>query len=58
MWVTRNKLGLTLWRNKPYRDSGIWNMQGEYSMCSLDDNLFPELTYNDNPIEVEIIQKR
>lgn len=58
-WVAVDDDGdLFLYRTKPARDevSGMW-MSGE---CPLDVgiNLFPDLTWDSEPIEVEIILKR
>lgn len=55
LWVARDKNGeLYLYNEKPerYNDSGVWCACG---ICSKsDNNLFPGLTWEDDPIEVEI----
>ena len=55
MWVARNKIGsLVLWSEKPKRDGNIWN-SNKYLMCTLDYNLFPDLKWEDEPIEVDLV---
>lgn len=63
MWVTRDKNGLlTLWVNEyPKRKHGIWIVleedNYEYWGVPIDKNLFPNLTWEDEPIEVELTIK-
>lgn len=68
MWVARNKNGqLTLFEGRPTRDeeNEIWNHYTIYSNCTdsniqhfsakiLDRKMFPELKWEDEPIEVTL----
>lgn len=63
-WVARdsngpNDLGLRVYSVKPKRMEGLkrWNGHGEKSTL-IDCRLFPDLTWSDDPIEVELIIKR
>lgn len=63
-WVARNgsgpnDLGLRVYSVKPDRmkNRDEWNGHGEKSTL-IDCRLFPDLTWDDAPIEVEIILKR
>ena len=63
MWVARYKDGeLDLYRNKPQRCDAIgwshenWDSYDEH-WIQLDSKLFPDLTWNDEPIEVELVRK-
>lgn len=55
LWVARDKSGeLYLYNEKPefYNDCKVWFAGG---ICAkLDNNLFPDLTWYDEPIEVEL----
>lgn len=57
LWVARDKNGeLYIYNEKPecycYNDSKVWFAGG---ICAkLDNNLFPDLTWKDEPIEVEL----
>lgn len=62
-WVARDECGLLFYRKKPYRYDGIfyshWTDEyGPNSEIPLDDSLFPELTWEDEPIEVELIIRK
>ena len=68
MWIARDKDGeLTLFSNKPHRctDAG-WNNESwdvvsmdEFTdTMILDSNMFPDLTWEDEPIEVELVIKQ
>ena len=63
MWVARDKDGeLTLYSNKPRRCEFIgWNHEswdsGNDYWIELDSKLFPDLTWDDEPIEVELVRK-
>lgn len=54
-WVARDKSGeLYLYNEKPecYNDCKVWFAGG---ICAkLDNNVFPDLTFEDEPIEVEL----
>lgn len=63
-WVARdgngpNDLGLRVYSVKPKRMEGLkrWNGNGEKSTL-IDSSLFPDLTWDDDPIEAELIIKR
>lgn len=63
-WVARdgggpNDLGLRVYSVKPKRMEGLkrWNGRGEKTTL-IDCRLFPDLTWDSEPIEVEIIFKR
>lgn len=55
LWVARDNNGeLYLYNEKPecYNDSKVWFACG---ICAkLDNNLFPDLTWEDEPLEVEL----
>lgn len=56
MWVARNKDGwLVLFESKPVRGEGFWytNSRDDDSM-PINSSLFPDLKWEDEPIEVEI----
>lgn len=58
MWVARDKSGcLHLFSDKPERQKignlEYWRLNLAYSILSMDDKLFPELTWEDEPIEVD-----
>lgn len=63
-WVARDEVAIrpTLYTSKPLRQKkGFENGYWEYGMqigLSLDPNLFPDLTWDDDPQEVELIIKR
>lgn len=55
-WVARDYDGdVFLYQNEPDRNEIAWN---GYMMHSLPIDSFPDLTWDDDPIEVEIIIKR
>lgn len=62
MYTARDKSGkLWLFRSKPVRGSigaeAIWVPFGRDSKCfEIDSELFPRLTWQDEPLEVELIQ--
>ena len=62
-WVARDECGLWLYREKPYRVEGTFcshwsDKNGPNSELSLDINIFPELTWEDEPIEIELIIRK
>lgn len=62
-WVVRDECGLWLYREKPYRVEGTFcshwtDKNGPNSELPLDINIFPELTLEDEPIEVEILIRK
>ena len=58
-WVARDDDGqlLYLYDSMPTRGINMWNDHGSL-LTHLDDNLFPNLTWESDPIEVEITIKR
>ena len=58
LWVARDKSGeLCLYADKPHRrhDWGIWQVVWLCDIFSrIPNNLFPDLTWEDEPIEVEL----
>lgn len=61
MWVARDKNGaLYLYEHKPTGKYGSWfDLEADDAdfLIRLDDSRFPELKWEDEPIEVDIIQK-
>lgn len=61
-WVARASDGhLALFKRKPDREIYMRSNNGLWfggSMTELDSSLFPDLTWDDDPIEVELIIKR
>ena len=54
LWIARDKNGATyLFVSKPYRDKmfDIWNGS---EFCKINKNLFPDITWDDEPLEVEL----
>lgn len=58
MWVARDKDGeLILFYNKPFRlEYDRWATTW-INWMKLDSKLFPDLTWDDEPIEVELVRK-
>lgn len=58
-WVARDEDGhLFMYSTKPERDEALQEWMGRYANFDLRDYLFPDLTWDDDPQEVEIIIKR
>ena len=58
-WVAKDECGLWFYRNKPYRVTGVlvshWtDVNGPNSEIGLSEELFPELTWESEPVEVEL----
>ncbi len=54
-WVARNKKGtLTLFEQIPRRCENHW-WDRDYQSCELEPDYFPDLKWEDEPIEVELI---
>lgn len=52
-WIAREKYGgVSLYVTKPYRDGEYWITTGNYYL--FDRCLFPEITYENSPQEVEL----
>lgn len=58
-WVARDSDGnLFMYSIKPERHEVLQVWIGRHTDCSMCNNLFPDLTWDDDPIEVELIIKR
>lgn len=58
MWITRDSGGaLLLHTEKPilYKSSGIWDSENWFE---IDSNLYPEVTFENSPQEIELIIKK
>ena len=59
MWIARDKDGeLTLFSNKPHRYTEVWWNDEFNDTMILNQNMFPNLTWEDEPIEVELVIKQ
>lgn len=68
MWVARDKDGdLNLFSHKPHRctdvgwDNESWDVVSEDNLIDfmlINPNMFPDLTWEDEPIEVELVVKQ
>lgn len=61
-WMARDADGdLNFYYDKPRREKAVWD-EPQYwigeTQIDLDPDLFPDLTWDDDPIEVEIVIKR
>lgn len=53
MWIARDKDNeLWLYSSKPHRVSGCWT--SGYYEALLPEEMFPELTWDNEPVEVEL----
>lgn len=58
-WVARDEDGhLFMYCTKPERDESLQVWMGRYADFDLRNALFPDLTWDDDPIEVELIIRR
>ena len=58
-WVARDADGnMFMYCTKPERDENLQMWMGRYANCGIRNDLFPDLTWDDDPQEVEIIIKR
>ena len=59
MWIARDS-GITadlyLYENKPYLNDGFWDADGQF--YNIDIDLFPEVTFENSPMEVELVLKK
>lgn len=60
IWIARDRDGLTVFNRKPEvvhtrtaLDDGLWIADGG-NATKIDDKLFPEVTYENSPVEYEI----
>jgi hypothetical protein len=62
MWVARDKSGLlALYTKRPVRSTsvGVWSFrEGEFMLLDEDDPNFKDLTWEDEPVEVWLREKR
>ena len=62
MWIARDagKQGeLILYTEKPYtREHGCWECSASCDMLPLDEDYFPEVTFENSPMEVELVIKK
>lgn len=53
MWMARDKSGdLYLYKSKPIVNEGIWYCRE--GLWSISNYLFPEVTFENSPVEVEL----
>lgn len=58
MWIARDKDGeLWLFENKPVKENDIWNNSGSDYMKILDTTLLPDLKWENEPMEIELLPK-
>lgn len=61
IWIARDTSGiLCAFREKPHRNErdGFWVAASDYDYSVIDDSWFPELTWEDDPIELVIKEKK
>lgn len=59
MWIARDEDGsLYIYKGKPSRYNGFFDNDINYSSISLNSDLFPEVTWENSPQEIEIILKK
>ena len=67
MWIARDRVGiangftpqLALFENKPFTSDvkeGMWFTRGRYYV--LPEDRFPEVTFDNSPMEVELVLKK
>lgn len=54
LWVARDCGGLFAYSNKPIRDTVWKEWDSDKVSLRIDDSFFPDLTWEDEPIEVEL----
>lgn len=55
LYIARDKSGeLFLYHGKPLRDNKMFAGAGAYGMIRLREDLFPEVTFENSPQEVEL----
>lgn len=60
MWIARDKDGtLALHESEPYCPFNTWHNTNQEFYLDLDNNLFPEVTFENSPqqIELKLIEK-
>ena len=59
MWIAREKSGtLILWFNKPVKQGDGWYNNDGYFVLDRDSVLYPEVTFENSPMEVELVIKK
>lgn len=69
MWVARDKSGrLRVYLNKPFRFTEFWcsndkmsvskHMDIEINVIPIDSTLFPDLTFEDEPLEICLVPQK
>lgn len=56
LWIARDKYGLELTNEKPVLNARktTWLTSDNANYIHLDDEMFPEVTFEDSPMEVEL----
>lgn len=55
MWIARDKDGtLCIYKGKPSRYEGFFDNGTNYSTIYLESKLFPEITWENSPQEIEL----
>ena len=58
MWIAREENGLlALWSKKPYLgwyDGPKWMAKGAFTADEINKELFPEVTFENSPVKVEL----
>ena len=55
IWIARSKYGyLGMFKSKPKRSNSYWDVDLDEDYCSIDDDWFPELTWESEPLELVI----
>ena len=58
LWIARDESGgLWMFESKPIKVRESFTQQPLSQIYSIDDNLFPEVTFENSPMEVEIVLK-
>ena len=58
IWIARDKDGsLYLYEGKPYRKGYVWMYRYEHEPYEIDNDWFPEITWENEPIELVIKEK-
>ena len=57
LWIARDKYGLWLLETTPYIDNYMFTCNG--NVYRIDDELFPEVTFENSPqkVKIELIKK-
>ena len=59
VWIARDRSGgLWMYERKPQRVGESFIQRQNSQMYGIDDNLFPEVTFENSPMEVELVIKK